>query len=79
MNWLMVLVLVNIHTGDVTAYIGQPYASAKECDAAGTSHIANTQYPDGLKANYICLSGDQFKSQPAPEPKKDKKVLGIFG
>lgn len=78
MNWLMILVLVNIHTGDVTTYTEQPYASANECDVAGTSHISNTQYPDGLKANYICLSGDLFK--PAPnDPKKDKKVLGIFG
>lgn len=78
MNWLMVLLLFNVQTGELSTHTEQLFNSQKECDAAGTSHVSGTQYPDGLKATYICLSSDQF-TPPAPKDDKKPKRFGIFG
>ena len=76
MNWLMVLMLFNLQTGELNTHTEQLYKSQKDCEAAGTHMTADVVYPDGLKPSYICLQSSMFV--PAEPEHKGKKVLGIL-
>lgn len=76
MNWLMVLLLVNVQTGELNTHTEQLFKSQSDCEEAGFHHTADVQYPAGLKADYICLP-DQLFFPPEPNH-KGKKILGII-
>lgn len=78
MNWLMVLLLFNVQTGELSTHTEQLFKSQKDCEETGVHRTADVTYPSGLKANYICLP-DQLFFPPEPDKKSGgKKILGIL-
>jgi hypothetical protein len=75
MHWVMILLLFNVQTGELSTHTEQLFTSQKECEASGTHHTADVAYPDGLRASYVCLSDETWFPD---QPKKSKKVLGVF-
>lgn len=75
MNWVMILLMFDVHTGELRTHTEQLFQEQKQCEAAGQSHTVDVAPPEGLKASYICLPADMWLP-PQPEPRR--KRWGVF-
>jgi hypothetical protein len=80
MEWMLVLLMFNVQTGELQTHTEQFVATQQQCYDQGALHTQNVELPDGMKGSFICLPKTMFTPPPQP-PKEEEKKRGfrLFG
>lgn len=78
MNWVIILLLFDVQTGQLQSHTERLLDSEKQCTDMGESYTTDVEIPAGTKFSYICLNKDLFTPPTPVEEPKEKKKFKIF-
>lgn len=78
MNWVIVLLLFDVQTGQLQSHTEQVLETEKQCTEMGERYTTNVDLPPNVKFSYVCLNKDLFTPPEPPEEEPKKKKFKIF-